>query len=170
MSCLVNKGLYKSACQYILGGLNETAYLANLDEIGTYTDSTSGIVTAVNMATSGLGFYEFQLAKDTSSFLNELQISGENKWINQTVVLSIPRDDFEAIAVANKLGLAKVVVILKKRNGKMYIIGRYNGLEATVGTFGSGTASGDPSGLNFTFVASEIEYTPQFMGTIPMAS
>jgi len=68
------------------------------------------------------------------------------------------------VAVRNELRLlarSKVIVIVQDNNSRYWLLGAINGLEATAGTAGSGTAFGDRNGYEITL--SGMEPNPMFL-------
>jgi hypothetical protein len=62
------------------------------------------------------------------------------------------------VAVRNELRLLvrnRVIVIVQDNNNRYWLLGSANGLEATAGTAGTGTAFGDRSGYELTLTGME---------------
>jgi hypothetical protein len=62
------------------------------------------------------------------------------------------------VAVRNELRLLarnRLLVIVQDNNNRYWLLGSANGLEATAGTAGSGTAFGDRSGYEMTLTGME---------------
>jgi len=62
------------------------------------------------------------------------------------------------VAVRNELRLLarnRILVIVKDNNSRYWVLGADNGLEATAGTAGTGTAFGDRSGYEMTLSGME---------------
>jgi hypothetical protein len=62
------------------------------------------------------------------------------------------------VAVRNELRLLarnRLLVIVQDNNNRYWVLGAANGLEATAGTAGSGTAFGDRSGYEMTLTGME---------------
>ncbi len=168
INCKIENGLTATNCNFNPSGIKEV-YIANSEDITGYVSSgTEGLIDSITMASS-TGFYKFEIPPATNSFTNEMQISGSQKWINQTVNVIVKNDDQTAVATAIRLGLGKFVAVLVKKDGKKYIFGRNVPLEATALTFNSGVASGDQSGLTFTLTAEETEVSNLLVDDVPLA-
>ena len=160
MPCLITAGLTKD-CDYLLGGL-KTLYLANTSDVDSYTDTVpnDGEINAIVMVATKV-FFTYEFENNTASFTNELVVSGGQKYVAQTVNFSLSKKDAELIADLKNLSLANIVAIAVDRTGKRFILGRINGLEATVQTLNSGVAEGDFGGLTVTLAGSETEYSQE---------
>lgn len=166
INCSIDKGLTALQCSFNPSGISKV-FIANFEDVASYELSgTDGLINSIVME-SGKVFYEFSIPPNTNSFTNEEQVSGSQKWINQTVNVIVKNDDQNAVAVGMQLGLGKFVAVMVKKDGKKYIFGRNVGLEATALTFSSGTAAGDQSGLTFTLTAEEVEISPLLIDAVP---
>jgi hypothetical protein len=169
MPCLITGGLVKD-CDFLLGGL-KTLYLANISDIDTYTDTTAddGIIDAIIM--NGVGvFHTFEFEDNTASFTNEMQVSAGQKYVLQTVNFSLANKEAEVIAQMKDLALSTLVAIAVDRTGKRYILGRNNGLSATVASLNSGAAEGDFAGLTVTLSGSQVEFAPILLSTFDIST
>lgn len=158
MACLITGGIVKD-CDFLLGGL-KTIYLANSEDIDSYTDTVAndGIINAIVMVATKV-FFTYEFDNNGGSFTNELTVSGGQKYVTQTVNFSVANKEAEVIADLKNLSLANMVAICVDRTGKRYILGRTNGLEATITTLNSGAADGDFAGLTVTLSAVDIEFS-----------
>ena len=170
MPCLINSGLSKDQCSYLIGGVNNI-YIANKSDVINFTDTDlDGIFDSVVMnTTSGTGkFYKYETAKNTSSYSAVLTVNGGVKNILQTVDFFVPRADQIARDLADKLSLGTFVAIVQNRMGKYIVLGILNGLEATVGELNSGVAETDSASLHITLSGTELDYGHEFDGSIPL--
>lgn len=168
MGCKINKGLNKADCQFLIGGV-KNIYLANFEDITSFTDNNSdNILDTVTMSTSGLVFYKFETAKNTSSYTTVLQVNGGVKNVLHTVDLFVPNNSQESRDLLELLSLGTFVAIVEDRMGKKIVLGKLNGLEATVGDFNSGVAETDQSSLHVTLAGTEMDYGVEFDGVIPV--
>jgi hypothetical protein len=171
MACLINDGTTRT-CDFQAGGLS-AMYLANIDEVASWSDSdTDGVLDTITMADVSNVFYKFDFLSDTGSFGQELTVSNGQKYYNQTLTfnlsstseLSSSSDGEQSNAEAqslqdlvDKLNLGKFVAIAKMKNGKLFIVGKQNGLETDTNTFNSGAAGGDFAGYTFEMSAEATE-------------
>lgn len=158
MACLITAGIAKD-CDFLVGGLKDL-YIANLEDVASYTDTTpdDGIINTIVMVATKV-FFTFEFDNNTASFNNELTVSNGQKYVTQTVTFQAASKEPEVIAELKNLALGTFVAIAVDRTGKRFILGRTNGLEATVQTLGSGAADGDFGGLAVTLSAVDIEYS-----------
>jgi hypothetical protein len=167
MSCLLNGGLTKESCQFLIGGVSNI-YLANKEELISFNDGNSdNIYDSITMSSTASVFYKFETSKNTSSYTQVLTVSGANKFIQQTVDFIVGRNDQDTFDLLEKLALGNFVAIVETRMGKKIVLGETNGLEATVANANSGVAEGDSAGIQVTLVGSELGYGHIYEGTIP---
>lgn len=166
MSCLLTNGLTKD-CNYFLAGLSDL-WLANKSQVSGITDSNADAVLDTITMSGSSKFYKMEFDKNTGSFTNELAINNGSKSVSQSVSFSLSKKDATTIATADALALGTYVAICKDRNAKYFVLGRINGLEATVTTLNSGAAESDNAGLTVTLSGAQTEFAPEFTGTIPV--
>jgi len=155
MACLLTSGFSNTDCGFLLGGI-KSLYIANASEVTSITDTTlpvpDGILDTITM--NGGVFHKFDFEKDTASYTQELQVSGGNKYVTQTVTFSLAGQDVEAINVLTELATSKLVVISETKSGIRTVLGLSTPLEAITGvTLNSGAAAGDFGGAVVTLQA-----------------
>jgi hypothetical protein len=146
--CVLTSGLSESCGEYSMAGLN-TLFLANEDDVTITIDGTTKEITAVTMA-SGKTFFEFTPAENTAFFNQELQNANGNTFYNQEITFNVTTTTQADIEVIKQLDFARVVAIVKSRNGVNYFFGEDNYLKRTAGNINSGTAAADASGTVIT--------------------
>jgi hypothetical protein len=164
MACALTQG-YVLDCKDSLGGITEVLFIASKDV--TATTEVSGVITAVTKA-SGKRFYKYELVKETSSFVENVNASVENGSIFYQQELTVILNKLQANTRNEILLLAQnlLVAVVKDNNGKYWYLGKTRGLDITGGSAGSGTAMGDRSGYTLTFTAKEPELTPEVRSSI----
>jgi hypothetical protein len=153
MSCSLTTG-YALGCRDSVGGI-KTIYVQGWNATGTVNTNGSGTVTGFTGFSSG--FYEYDLTKATSSLTETLNASIENGSIYYTPEVTFTINKLQ-VAVRNELRLLarnRLLVIVQDNNNRYWVLGAANGLEATAGTAGSGTAFGDRSGYEMTLTGME---------------
>jgi hypothetical protein len=153
MSCSLTTG-YALGCRDSVGGI-KTIYVQGWNATGTVNTNGSGTVTGFTGFSSG--FYEYDLTKATSSMTETLNASIENGSIYYTPEVTFTINKLQ-VAVRNELRLLarnRLLVIVQDNNNRYWVLGAANGLEATAGTAGSGTAFGDRSGYEMTLTGME---------------
>jgi hypothetical protein len=157
MACLMAGGTTKD-CNYLLGGLNKL-YLANISEIDSYTDTDplDCIINAIVMVATEV-FFVNEFDKNTGSATQELQVNNGQKFVAQTVSFSVASNNAALTCLLKDLSLGTIVAITEDRKGERKIMGRINGLEASVMTLNSGAADADYSGMTVTLTGSEPEW------------
>ena len=66
----------------------------------------------------------------------------------------------------NQWHFGKLIAVYRDNNGKYVILGRVNGLEATVINLSSGAADGDARGYQVTLVGGQPEFPPEWDNTV----
>jgi hypothetical protein len=153
MSCALTTG-YTLGCRDSVGGI-KTIYVQGWNATGTVNTNGSGTVTGFTGFSSG--FYEYDLTKATSSLTETLNASIENGSIYYTPEVTFTINKLQ-VAVRNELRLLarnRLLVIVQDNNNRYWLLGSANGLEATAGTAGTGTAFGDRSGYEMTLTGME---------------
>jgi len=153
MSCALTTG-YTLGCRDSVGGI-KTIYVQGWNATGTVNTNGSGTVTGFTGFSSG--FYEYDLTKATSSMTETLNASIENGSLYYTPEVTFTINKLQ-VAVRNELRLLarnRLLVIVQDNNNRYWVLGAANGLEATAGTAGSGTAFGDRSGYEMTLTGME---------------
>jgi len=153
MSCALTTG-YTLGCRDSVGGI-KAIYVQGWNATGTVNTNGSGTVTGFTGFSSG--FYEYDLTKATSSMTETLNASIENGSLYYTPEVTFTINKLQ-VAVRNELRLLarnRLLVIVQDNNNRYWVLGAANGLEATAGTAGSGTAFGDRSGYEMTLTGME---------------
>jgi len=153
MSCSLTTG-YALGCRDSVGGI-KTIYVQGWNATGTVNTNGSGTVTGFTGFSSG--FYEYDLTKATSSLTETLNASIENGSIYYTPEVTFTINKLQ-VAVRNELRLLarnRLLVIVQDNNNRYWVLGAANGLEATAGTAGTGTAFGDRNGYEMTLTGME---------------
>ena len=154
MSCSLTTG-YALGCRDSVGGI-KTIYVQSFIPTGSCNANLSGSVTGFTGYASG-GFFEYDLTKATSSLTETLNASIENGSVYYTPEVTFTINKLQ-VAVRNELRLLvrnRVIVIVQDNNNRYWLLGSANGLEATAGTAGTGTAFGDRSGYELTLTGME---------------
>lgn len=164
MACALTQG-YVLDCKDSLGGITEVLFMSKQD-LTTYTEA-SGVITAITKA-AGKVFYKYELVKETSSFVENINASVENGSIFYQQELTVILNKMQVNTRNEILLLAKnlLVAIAKDNNGKYWGLGFTKGLDITAGNSGTGTANGDRSGYTLTFTGKEAALAPEVSSSI----
>lgn len=172
MGCIINEGVTLNCAGYTVGGINKI-YLANLEDIASYTLNLDGSIEEIVMVATKV-FYKFEFADTTGLTTSEFQNNAGTKNFLHGVGLSIPKMSQDIINTMQELGLSKVVALIESRESRdvapflgqnrWHVYGAKNGLTVTTMTSGSGQAQTDFSGfvvvLNGTETSEMIELVP----------
>jgi hypothetical protein len=155
MSCSLTTG-YALGCRDAVGGI-KTIYVQALNATGSVNTNGSGLVTGFTPASVSGSWFEYDLTKATSSMTETLNASTENGTLFYTPEVTFTINKLQT-SVRNELRLLarnRLLVIVLDNNGRYWLLGAANGLEASAGTAGTGTAFGDRSGYEMTLTGME---------------
>lgn len=172
---VLTAGLTK-ICAARSGGLIEL-YLANVDDVTSFTlNSGTGEYTAVTMG-SGKKFYKFEFKQDSGERKEDGTMNDGAFSVKHSIEVFIEnlsqdiRNRMQDIADSSACGM---IAIVKDANAKMWVVG-YNEkflkqrplkLENNAGA--SGKAFTDPNGTTVTLSTTDNEYDRTFSGTVPV--
>jgi len=155
MSCSLTTG-YALGCRDAVGGI-KTIYVQSLNATGSVNTNGSGLVTGFTPTSVSGSWFEYDLTKATSSMTETLNASTENGTLFYTPEVTFTINKLQT-SVRNELRLLarnRLLVIVLDNNGRYWLLGAANGLEASAGTAGTGTAFGDRSGYEMTLTGME---------------
>jgi hypothetical protein len=159
MSCSLTQN-YVLDCKDNVGGI-KLVWICALESIGGITE-TDGVVSIINSAGNGY-IYKYDLVRESSMFTETITTNVQNGTVFYAQSLEIILNKLQVNTRNEILLLAKnrVVVIAQDNNGRYWMLGKLNGLDATAGGSASGTAFGDRNGYTITFTGSERELAPE---------
>lgn len=153
MSCALTTG-FTLDCRNSNGGI-EAVYFTEIANKNTLAASGSVIDTFTLASTTQ--FFKYELRKKTSLFEQNIQVNNENGTVFYEQTLSIKLDKLETTKRNEILLLAQnnLMVIIKDNNGKYWLMGETRGALLNGGKGTTGTAYGDMSGFELTFMGEE---------------
>lgn len=153
--CRLTANLRKG-CNYESAGVSDIR-LANFSKLTKHKFQVEdGKVSTIEMANEEK-FYHFDLKQASVSVTEAMQTGSRgNKYLQVTVTMDIPPSP-EADAIAKALDLGTFIFSIEDTNGRVFIFGSKNGLEATERQFDTGKEAGDDAGYTYTFVGTETE-------------
>lgn len=154
MACNRYSTTIATACRDSQPGITKL-YIANYDDILTYTLDSTGVVLSGLTCSGSTGtnkaFYEVSLNKEVASVLDTPSINLPNG-----VAVSKPKVTgfvqgmtTDVYAMYKSLIQADVVVVAKTIDAKYYIVGVVNGLSLGTGSYGTEAASDGKKGFSF---------------------
>lgn len=154
MSCTIVSGISKG-CKKNMPGI-KTVYLANKTSVSSVTVDSNEQITAITMASS-VYFYEFEVNKNSSNWVENINAAPTNGTISYEQVLTVIFGKNEATKrnLVKILGQAEMVAIVVDKNDEYWYLGYENGLDLTGGTSSSGTTSGELNGWTLTITGNE---------------
>jgi hypothetical protein len=141
-----------------VGGLKLVHFIPYSDVVSI--SEQNGIITNIALA-SGKRFYEFQVAKNVSSYTSTPTRSGFNVYYQETINLVINKLTSAGSDLLQAFVTNTLMCIAEDRNGEAVLLGRETGLEFSTGNAGSGTASNDRNGYDFTLTGTSEENFPR---------
>jgi hypothetical protein len=163
MSCLISNGIARS-CEFTVGGLSGSVWLANMSELGEITYDVDGQITGV---TTGATWYEYQPELNSASLAQSLQAGQVSRFIQQTVTYSVAALNQEKIKTLDDLSLTTLVAIVKGNDGNWYFVGdNGSGLKSTALEVTSGAADTDDAIATITLQGSNKGHAPTIDSTI----
>lgn len=161
-------------CDNNLGGIKKF-YITAWDNVTVATEAVTGdgILTTITLdptISPAPVFVEYEFTKNSSSFVEEAQISLENgsTFYQTTTTLIIPRRE---VAKRNSLALLAngqqdLFIIMQDYNDVYWAQGWKNGANLTAQGEGSGVAKADGSKYSLTFISEEDQQMPTVDSTI----
>jgi hypothetical protein len=154
MSCALTTG-FTLDCRNSNGGI-EAVYFTELSN-GANITASGGLISTFTLNTGQ--FFKYELRKKTSVFEQNIQVNNENGTVFYEQSLTIKLDKLETTKRNEILLLAQnnLLVIIKDNNGKFWLMGETRGALLNGGNGTTGTAYGDMSGFELTFMGEEPE-------------
>jgi len=168
MACDITQG-FTLDCSDSNAGLDKI-FIAN-GPVQSITE-TAGTITAITVGGSALtpsDFFEFEVPRQTSSFVEQINVSNENGTVFYDQALTMVFNKMEASKRDQILLMAQnneMVVVFKDNNAKYFSVGIERGAYMTAGTSTSGVAYGDRNGYELTISGMEASPSFEVTGTI----
>lgn len=158
MPCVQSLSGLSRDCGVNLGGI-KAVYLANSEDVASYTiASDSDVVTGITMETSKK-FYAYFFNPNTSNFTTTVQANRENGSLYFETVLSLvfAKQDATKRVEVNAMAQAGLVAIVVDSNNTAWLLGKDEPLMMTSGTAETGTAKADRNGYALEFTDSQMQ-------------
>ncbi len=164
MSCALTTG-FTLDCRNSNGGI-EAVYFTELENKATLV-ATGTVIDTFTLG-SGKQFFKYELRKKTSIFEQNFQVNNENGTVFYEQTLSVKLDKLETTKRNEILLLAQnnLMVIIKDNNGKYWLMGQTRGTLLNGGKGTTGTAYGDMSGFELTFMGEEPELAKEVTASL----
>lgn len=154
--CKLTSNITKTNCQYSIAGV-KAVYLFNYDSKHTYTIGTDGMISAITLSGSEK-IYKVDFINNTASFSDELAQNGNGgKYRTHTLNFSLSEYDYNMLNQGDALSLGTFTAIVVDKSGRVVMLGRNNGLNATAFNYTSGAADADANGWTVTLAGTEKE-------------
>ena len=163
MSCLISNGISRE-CDFAVGGIKSSIWLANLSDLGEISYDVDGQITGV---TSGATWYEYQQELNSGSLTQSLQAGQVSRFIQQTLVFSVASLTQAKIKTLDDISLTSLVCIFEANDGNWYFAGdNGSGLKAVTLESTTGAADTDDAVATSTLQGSNKGYAPTVDSTI----
>jgi hypothetical protein len=152
MMCSLTQG-YTIGCKGGIGGIKE-AYVIRHSDVDSVTVE-DGVVTQLVLS-APLWLYELQKNTCTFSDKVERQNTGAKVWnVSINFILNTLRT--EVRQEVQRLIKKNLLILVRDRNGVLWMLGRENGMKHTNGTSSPGQAATDRYGMELNFEGQERE-------------
>lgn len=143
-------------CAPSMGGIVE-ALIANKENVTDITVS-SDMITAVTMASSAK-FKRYAFARNTGSLTSNYTIDPATgvRFVTSDLILMFNRMETQKRVEISALAQNDLVIIVKDANGKYWLLGYDEPVNATAGDGLTGTARGDRNGYSITLQDNSLE-------------
>lgn len=156
MGCKLTSNITKTKCTYSVAGV-KGLYLFNYDAGNKY-EFVEEAISTITLADSTLKAYKIDFIDNTASFSDELAQNGNGgKYRTHTLNFSLSEYDYDIINHGDALSLGKFTAVVVDKSGRVVMLGRNNGLNATAFNYASGAADADANGWTVTMAGTEIE-------------
>ena len=166
-TCKTFQSRFLEVCKKSAPGLREI-WIGNFSNVvGVTASATTNMIDDIiitpydstgSVWSSG-AFFKIALPRESSSTMDELQISVENgvAIAKPSVTFKIPSWDETTREAFHELMQANVIVIAKGVNNSYWMLGRDGGLQIESGTFSSGAGATDLAGMECVLSGLEAE-------------
>lgn len=156
MSCIQTLSGLAKDCAANMGGIVEVL-IANFDDVSEVTITTDK-VSAITMASSAK-FKKYNFAKNTGSLTSTYNIDQASgvKYVTSDLLLQFNRMETTKRVEITALSLGDLAVIVKDANGKYWLLGKDEPVNATAGDGLTGTARADRNGYSITLQDNSLE-------------
>jgi len=167
MSCFITQGV-ALGCSDGIGGIKKMYIVGDGGEVTGYTYDANGGVTGAT-STTGTTLYGFELKRNTSGLVQNVQKNFENGTIFFEQVLTAilfkydetKRDILKTISQNDKLQ-----VIAIDQNDTQYLLGQVNGMYLSGGNAGTGVQFSDRNGFELQLTGQEHEPARVIVGDL----
>ena len=158
--CKLNDNwLRNTSCGYNLGSIT-MIWAINADELtATTVDTTDGQEVTGLTFEAGANVYQLEPARNSASWSDTLVVNDNGtKYRTHLVAFNLLGSySKEQADVVDAIALGKYTVVVQKADGGYVMLGRLNGLEATVATIGGSEDNSVPNGLQVSMEANQAE-------------
>jgi hypothetical protein len=153
MACALTQG-YSQDCRDVVGGAKEIYFMEHAN--ATTITVAAGVVTAITKAT-GKRFWKYKPPRETAYGKETITANVQNgsRYYAQEVGIVLNKLQTNTSLEIQKLAQNLLLAVVRDANDVYWLYGYKNGLDATGGEGGTGTAPGDRNGYNLVFTGAE---------------
>jgi len=170
MSCTITEGIARG-CRDNAGGVYQfyiASYPAGLSVSKTSpSGETYEEIVDIDTDSSPTIFYEFIPNKNSSEFTETYQVSLENGTVGyeQKATMVFSKMEADKANQIKMLATGDVLVIIKDKNGRYFLMGENEGAQLSGGNAGTGKALTDLNGYSLELTAMEGSHADEIAGT-----
>ena len=156
-------------CNPLLAGIKDV-YITYFDDATPSINYDTHQISAVTLS-SGVSFYQYSFAKNTSSLNSTLTKDDANgtRYYTNSITLVFNKLDAEKHLEVMALAAEKLAVIVVDNNNKMWYVGADAYVSGNAVEAGTGASYDDRNGYTVTLEGTSAYLPFEFTGTIPTA-
>lgn len=166
--CVTSTGWLVPACadRFGIPGIDrDEIWMANHSEITAYTSGGTHQISALTFASTKV-MVKLAAHKETGKFGEELVVApNAGNHYTQNFSFRVIDDDDATVKAIEDLVDVDLVFVVKKRNGKYFLLGESGGLQLSENVADSGATSGDDTGEMLTFTGLNLGKMKEFFDT-----
>lgn len=159
-----------SQAKFEMGGIAEL-FLLPLKKIAATVDVLDGFgatasVTGITLVDPLVKFQEIGFVEGTASYTDAFKPSNTKRYMELSLNFTVDASGADAIAQAHQIQLTRDhVALVKRKNGKWYLLGKDFGLAASEGNANSGAKREDDSAMTFTLIGGNLGHAAEVIMT-----
>ncbi|WP_216689014.1 hypothetical protein [Hymenobacter siberiensis] len=165
-----------SQAKFEMGGIAEL-YLLPLKKIANTVNVVDAFgattsVTDINLVDPLVKFQEIGFVEGSASYTDAFKPSNTKRYMELSLNFTVDASGDAAIAQAHQIQLTHDhVALVKRKNGKWYLLGKDFGLKVSDGNANSGAKREDDSAMTFTLVGGNLGHAAEvIMPAIELAA
>lgn len=155
------------------GGVSEL-YLVPYNKVVGHSGTTDSFGSDISVSTvtmtSGTTFQQIKIVRDATSVSDGYKKNGSKKFSTVSIAFSVDASGAAFVEQVHQVILTeRHIALYKRKNGRYYVMGLSDGLEATEVNGNSGAKPEDESAYTFVLSGINLGLAPEFVGTVDSA-